>query len=231
MPRHCTRLGAFLPEAASCIIYSTDRRADMADTMHGVVRYRPRPDRTAGKARWRGLLIGIGVVLAALSGCQRGPSDSGPVVEERPYVSFQAPVFEALSLEGRPVDLRDYRGKVVMLNFWATWCIPCRVEMPSMQALYEQYSEKGFEILAISGGEPEGRIRPFVDELGLTFPILLDPQFQIHQRYQVTAIPSTYVINPQGVIVHRLFGATDWNTAESHALVASLIQGDSRGTP
>jgi peroxiredoxin len=129
-----------------------------------------------------------------------------------------------MELKGAPLTLKDYKGKVVMLNFWATWCLPCRVEMPSMESLYSRYGGKHFEILAISGGESRELVQPYVENLKLSFPVLLDEEFEVHNKYQVTAIPSTYLVDKSGVITHRYFGAMDWDTDQSRELIAKLIK-------
>ena len=164
--------------------------------------------------------------LAGLPGCEpgEGPEQVPELIEEGYHVGFRAPDFTAQTLKGRPVSLGQQRGKIVMLNFWATWCLPCRVEMPWMQQLYDRFGGEDFEILAISGGEPEEVVHPFVDELGVKFPILLDRDFGIHKRYQVMAIPSTYLIDRDGVITHRFFGAVEWEQPEYQQLIAQLIR-------
>ncbi|MEX0935867.1 MAG: TlpA disulfide reductase family protein [Gemmatimonadota bacterium] len=134
----------------------------------------------------------------------------------------QAPIFEATDLEGRPASLADYEGKVVLLNIWATWCAPCRVEMPSMQRLYETFEGRdGFEIVAVSvdapqgerdpQGNPGGNIGAFADSLSLTFPILHDPAGRIQRTYQTTGVPESFVIGPDGIIYRKVTGATEWD--------------------
>ncbi len=139
-------------------------------------------------------------------------------------MGFRAPGFSVPALDGQSLSLADYRGKVVMINFWATWCIPCRVEMPSMENLYEKYRGKGFEILAVSGGESQSVVQPFIENLKLSFPILLDEQFEVHDKYQVSAIPSTFLVDKSGVITNRFFGAMDWNDDQSKELIGKLIK-------
>lgn len=170
------------------------------------------------------LLTG-GILLFSL-GCEQGDFkvDSSQTPPVGPRVGFQAPDFSVATLDGQNLSLSDYRGKVVMLNFWATWCIPCRTEMPSMERLYARYGGSSFEILAISGGEDESAVRPFVDDFKLNFPIALDSPMDIYNAYKVTAIPSTYLVNRDGVITHRFFGAVEWDEEEYRQLVAKLIR-------
>ncbi len=168
-------------------------------------------------------LVGI---LFILLGCEQTQSkkDAQRSIPEGPRVGFRAPGFSGPTLQGQSLSLADYRGKVVMINFWATWCIPCRVEMPSMENLHEKYRGKNFEILAISGGEGKSMVQPFIENLNLSFPVLLDEQFEVHSKYQVSAIPSTFLVDKSGVITHRFFGALDWNSDQSRELIGKLIK-------
>ena len=112
-----------------------------------------------------------------------------------------------------------------MLNFWATWCAPCRKEMPEMQDLWEKHKDKGFIVLAISEDEGhEKRIKGFVKKLGLSFPILLDPQGEVSDRYKLTGLPTTFLIDRGGNLVTTVVGLRDWGSKESLALIESLLQ-------
>lgn len=166
------------------------------------------------------------MVLFLFLGCEQTQSKqaSQKSLPEGPRVGFRAPGFGVPTLNGQNLSLADYRGKVVMINFWATWCVPCRVEMPSMENLYEKYKRKGFEILAVSGGEGRNLVQPFTENLKLSFPILLDEQFEVHGKYGVNAIPSTFLVDKSGVITHRFFGAMDWNDDQSTELIGKLIK-------
>jgi cytochrome c biogenesis protein CcmG, thiol:disulfide interchange protein DsbE len=133
----------------------------------------------------------------------------------------RAPNFEAVTLDGTPVTLRDYSGNVVLLNIWATWCPPCVREMPSMQRLYDQFAGEPFEIVAVSvdaatgkvdaSGNPGGDIGAFAASLSLTFPILHDPDGTIQRIYRTTGVPESFVIGKDGVIYRKVAGATDWD--------------------
>ena len=138
-----------------------------------------------------------------------------------------APQFEAATLDAQPVQrtLDDYRGKVVLLNVWATWCTPCIVEMPTLQALHREFKDSDLEVVAVSIDRPntENAIRAFVTELGLTFDVLHDPEGDITREYQVTGYPETFVIGRDGVIRKKVVGAVNWNSEGNRALVRQLL--------
>lgn len=145
-----------------------------------------------------------------------------------------APEFEARTLEGDTMGLQDFRGKVVLLNIWATWCPPCVEEMPSMQRLYEEYEDADFEVVAVSVdaqqgetdefGNPGGDVAEFVESMGLTFRILHDPSGRIQQTYQTTGVPESFVIGRDGVIYKRVTGATEWDADQHRELIDRLLE-------
>jgi cytochrome c biogenesis protein CcmG, thiol:disulfide interchange protein DsbE len=139
----------------------------------------------------------------------------------------KAPDFTAYTLDSapRPKRLADYRGKVLMINVWATWCLPCRVEMPSIEALNKDYAPKGLKIVAVSIDDPgtDSTIRAFVKQYGLTFEILHDPQARITEAYDISGYPETFIVGKDGVIRKKLMSATDWNTPEARSLVDRLL--------
>lgn len=140
----------------------------------------------------------------------------------------KAPAFEAVTLDtpARVKSLDEYRGQVVLLNIWATWCEPCRVEMPSIEQVHKALGPKGLKVIAISVDEPgfEPQIRDFVKQYGLTFQILHDPDTAgIRKRYQVTGYPETFVIGRDGLIRRKLIGAADWNSKGNRALIEHLL--------
>ena len=138
----------------------------------------------------------------------------------------RAPRFVAQSLDATPVQrtLDDYRGQPILLNVWATWCDPCREEMPSMEALYQRSRDRGFRIVAVSIDSPDqaGLVREFVAEHRLTFDILHDPQSAIMGQYPVRGVPQSFLISRDGRIVATRFVA-DWNSPPYIALVDSVI--------
>lgn len=128
-----------------------------------------------------------------------------------PELNAIAPLFEQETLDNS-IDLLELRGHPVIINFWATWCEPCMVEMPELQAVYEANRQNGLKVLAINLGESEAVVRDWVNSLGLTFEIVLDPEQNIASLYRLRGQPSTYVVSPEGIISHIFFGPT---TAES----------------
>lgn len=144
-----------------------------------------------------------------------------------------APQFEVSDLRGNPARLSDYEGEVVMINIWATWCAPCRFEMPSMERLHQRFKDDGLRILAISVdaklgeadqvGRPGGDLQAFADSLGLTFTILHDPSGEIQQLYQTTGVPETLLVGRDGVIYKKVAGPTEWDAPEHQELIRRLL--------
>ena len=175
------------------------------------------------------------VYSAGLLGCDgmpdneaagdQGAAPGAPVLTVAPRVGHVAPDFVLNTLDGREVRLSDYRGHVVFLNFWATWCGPCKVEMPTMEHLYREYRRQGFAILAVStDAEAAGVTRPYRDALGLTFTIAHDPDAVVMRLYGVHTLPVTFLVDREGVITHQLFGARDWEDTEARDGIRRLLQ-------
>lgn len=162
--------------------------------------------------------------VEAVVGSPSEPPPVPPMKRAALKVGDRAPNFRLFDLDGNAVTLSDYRGSVVFLNFWATWCGPCRVEMPAMEALYRTFGRQGFEILAIST-DPQGVAvtRPFRNQLGLTFPILHDSDYQVGLAYGARTLPMTFLVDRNGVIIHRIFGARDWESAEAKELIRAAL--------
>jgi len=134
--------------------------------------------------------------------------------------------FTVPSPDGKAIKLADYRGKVVFLNFWATWCLPCREEMPTMERLHQRFKDTGFVILAVSvDAEGAQVVTPFVKEHKLTFPIGLDPKMTLAERYGVRAIPSSFLMDRKGRLVALALGPRDWDSKAAHAFIESLLKG------
>ncbi|MCE2899624.1 MAG: TlpA disulfide reductase family protein [Gemmatimonas sp.] len=175
------------------------------------------------KQQWM-VVLGIVAVLAG------GAFIASRVLEDELTsitVGSDAPGFAVQTLDPTPTmkTLTDYRGDVVVLNIWATWCIPCRTEMPSMEALYKQLGPKGLRIVAVSvdnAGE-EQKIRDFVKEYDLTFEVLHDAAGTIQGLYRTTGVPETFVFDRQGVIRKKWIGADDWNSDGNRRLLEQLL--------
>lgn len=137
----------------------------------------------------------------------------------------QAPGFTLLTLDGGRASLSDHRDKLVVLNFWATWCQPCTVEMPSLEALWRRYRDRGLMVVGVSvdRGAPKALLEPYVRNLKLTFPILLDPDSKTSDRWRITALPATFLVRPGGEVSGVAMGAREWNSAEMRALVERLL--------
>jgi thiol-disulfide isomerase/thioredoxin len=121
-------------------------------------------------------------------------------------------------------SLAALKGKVVFLNFWATWCGPCRAEMPSMEALYKQYKEKGLEILAVNCRENPADVTAFMKDNGLSFPAALDVDGRVSDAYSVQAIPTTFLLDREGKIIMRLVGSLNWDTPKIRAALEQLLE-------
>lgn len=174
----------------------------------------------SSQRRWT---IGIGIAMALVFG-------TALVVKIRPQIDLigagsAAPEFRAKDLAtGRQVTLADYRGKVVLLNLWATWCEPCRVEMPSMERLYRRMGGPDFRVVAVSIDEQgDSVVTAFARELGLTFDILHDQTTAMKQIYQATGVPESWVISRDGVIIKKVIGASEWDGPVNETLIRRLI--------
>jgi peroxiredoxin len=133
-----------------------------------------------------------------------------------------APDFTLEDTQGNTHSLSDYRGKVVILNFWATWCRPCRKEMPSMQRAWEQVRDQGVVLLAVNWEEDKETIAVFTDKYPVDFPILMDKDGSVAKQWEVKGLPTTYVIDPQGQAVYRVVGEREWDDPELLETVLAL---------
>ena len=136
-----------------------------------------------------------------------------------PLALSQTPLANA----GQTQSLKQLKGKVVFLNFWATWCGPCREEMPSMETLYSRYSEKGLEILAVNCGEEQRDVLAFIKTNKFSFPALMDADGKVSNAYGIRAIPTTFIIDRDGNIIARVVGSINWNTPKIAAALDLLL--------
>jgi len=135
-----------------------------------------------------------------------------------------APGFTLTDLDGNSHRLSDYRGQVVIVNFWATWCPPCRAEMPSMQRAWEQLQKQGIVMLGINVGEDEDTIFQFTADYPVEFPLLLDQESKVIDQWPVLGLPTTFVVDPGGRIAYRAIGGREWDDPELLAQVRKLQQ-------
>jgi peroxiredoxin len=161
------------------------------------------------------------LMLLAAAAPAATPAQTMTPVADRPA----APDFALKDVDGKRHRLSENRGKVVLVNFWATWCPPCRREMPSMQRAWAQLKGENFEMLAINVGEDEDTIFGFTFSTGveLTFPILLDHDAQVIKAWPVIALPTSFVVDPQGRIVYRAVGGREWDDPELLKKIRELM--------
>lgn len=163
------------------------------------------------------------LVVGAFALVTFGPKIEGVEVGKR------APDFSAIRLvQGDSITFRkQYAGKVTLVNIWATYCIPCRTEMPAIEKLYQQLSPKGLRVVAISIDEGNGdNVRDFVKEYGLSFDVLRDPAGTIQRLYQTTGVPETFLLDRDGIIVKKVIGEHPWSSPANHRIVVGLLGGD-----
>lgn len=182
------------------------------------------------KTTWLGLmalLLATGTVWIALS---KVPAEMVAVRAGNsplPRKGFAAPDFALETLDGQTVTLSDLQGQAVLVNFWASWCLPCREEMPAIQQVYEQYHDQGFVVLAVNLQEQDAQVAAFADQLGLTFPILMDRDGSVFDRYQVSALPSTFFVDQAGVIQDVAVGGPLSRAFIESQVAPLLVQGGS----
>lgn len=139
-----------------------------------------------------------------------------------------APLFTLPALDGGTVNLADYRGKMVFLNIWATWCAPCREEMPAMQRLADKLKGVNFAMVTVSIDKKREDVEKFVRELGLTFTVALDPDENVSRMYQITGVPETFLISPDGIVMHHVIGPGEWDNPN---IVAAFTRTAGGGAP
>jgi peroxiredoxin len=142
----------------------------------------------------------------------------------KPASGGAAPPLELLDLQGVKHRLADYRGSAVMVNFWATWCVPCREEMPSIERLRASLEGRRFVVLAVNLAEPESRIRKFLDTVPVRFPVLLDRDARVSRAWQAKVLPATFIVGPDGAIRYRHIGELDWSKPEVREAILALLK-------
>ena len=168
-------------------------------------------------------LASVTAILLAFSSCGRAtpPADTGTSAE----IGAPAPDFVLGSIDGTNVRLSDFRGKVVFLNFWASWCPPCRAEMPSIENLKKRMEGYDFVILAVSIDDVErSRLSNFVEGNGYTFTILHDPEQTVADTYLIMGIPTTYIIDKNGTVVDKSVGMEPWDSSDRIEEFMSMVE-------
>jgi len=167
------------------------------------------------------IIVGAGIIVLLQL------KDSSFKLSGKPLLGkgVTAPNFTLPDLGGKMASLTDYKGKVVLLNIWATWCAPCVAEMPSMEKLYQELKNEDFEILAVSVDESGAEaVNPFMKKHKLDFPVLLDTKGDIKTLYQATGIPESFIIDKDGIIVEKIIGPRDWAASGAIRFFRNLIQ-------
>ena len=142
--------------------------------------------------------------------------------EETQYIASN---FTLKNLDGKEVSLSQFRGKYLLINFWATWCGPCKIEMPSLEKLYRQFKSDNFYMLGISNDMFGDRVvRPYIKAKNITFPMLLDQRMIVSRQYGIVSLPTTILIDPQGIIIGILQGAENWSDPETLLYFENLLK-------
>ena len=173
------------------------------------------------------MLIAL-VCLGVVAGIFLSDPGDAPLGRGAAAPDFSIPLFD-VNGKGPDVSLSSFRGKVVLVNFWATWCAPCEKEMPAMERLYRELAPQGFELLAISVDESEADIREFQERLQVSFPILLDPEKKISKRYQTMGYPESLLVDRDGRIIERYVGPKEWDRADYVARIRRLLTAGKSG--
>lgn len=179
----------------------------------------------------RYLLISVTVLLTSLSAFAASSPSSESKVNYKAVPILQpmkdnapTPDFSLMTPEGKKLSLKDFRGKVVLLNFWASWCVPCREEMPAMEKLYQEYKDKNFVVLAVNVKDRRPEALNFVKELKLTYPVAFDPEGQVAALYGAWGLPTTYLIGPKGEGLARGWGPAEWYSPAARRMFKELLE-------
>ena len=168
-------------------------------------------------------LIVVLVLMADPAKAHRKNFDEMGVVP--PRNEMPAPDFTLETSTGSTLSLSDFKGKVVLLNFWATWCVPCKKELPSMQRLYDFLKKDGFEVIAISiDRDQRERVNQYVKDYHLTFPVLLDPSQKVRKNYFIMGLPTSYLIGGDGKLKGFVSGERDWDSPAAKKMFSTLVQ-------
>ncbi len=187
----------------------------------------PRTSSLAGLAATGAALVGGFALLVAPAAGVSAPSGIDEAARQldliRPPRPKLASDFTVSLLGGETLKLKGQRGKPVLVNFWATWCAPCREEMPAMERLYLKHRERGFMLLAISVDSDASLVKPFLDRLKITFPVALDAKMDLANAYGVRALPVSFLIDRNGYLAALALGPRAWDDRAAHALVEGML--------
>jgi len=158
----------------------------------------------------------------ALIACT-APAAAADLSKLKPWTGEAPPPLALTDLDGKPHTLKDYRGKVVVMNFWATWCGPCVKEMPAFEKLAKRMSGERFALLAVNFGEKADRIVPFMEKIGVDIPVLLDPDMKTSKAWVKKGLPTTYVIDADQNIRYQVLGIMEWDAPQVEARIRKLL--------
>jgi thiol-disulfide isomerase/thioredoxin len=171
-------------------------------------------------------LAGLVVMIAISSGATEAATQgqlAAALGIVHPDQEMKAPAVVGTDLEGHSLRLEDFRGRVVFLNFWATWCIPCRQEMPAMERLYRDFKARGLVVLAVNFQEDPEEVKAFVRDLKLTIPVVLDPAGAAATAYLVRGLPATFLIDRNQLVSGRAIGPREWDGENGRAYIQALL--------
>ena len=164
------------------------------------------------------IILGVAVVAFLVIYLQRGEL-------KQIKLGAPAPDFRLVSIDGREVSLSDFKGKVVLLNFWATWCSPCKEEIPSLNSLYSMLHSQGLVILAVSeDNRGLDAVKPFVERYGIIFPVLLDPSRKVGSLYSIGGVPETFLIDRDGIIRYKFVGPKNWTSPSIVSFIKNYLR-------
>lgn len=147
-----------------------------------------------------------------------------------PQQRLVAPDFNLLTPAGQPLQLFSFSGKLILLNFWASYCAPCREEMPALEQLWQKYRQQGLVVLAVAADAGDvSRLADYLQARGYTFPVVVDGDAKVRRRYEVQALPTSYIIGRDGRFLGRVLGARDWYSQEAEALLQALLEKGENG--
>ena len=179
------------------------------------------------RARWWPWLAGGLLVLAPGSAASADRPGVAALLKPLDLVDYRSgtrpPQFGGRTLDARQLSLAELRGKVVLLNFWASWCLECRPEMPVLERLHREFARRGLAVVGVNAREDPPAVGRYARELGLTFPLVLDPDGKINTQYGVIGLPTTFVVARDGQAVAFAIGAREWASAPARALIETLL--------